>query len=120
MAGNFSLGLNGGVGFGVDNGTPFSTGSVFSPYASMGFHDTFGGQKDVIEGFRGWSVSSTYSGGPLFISTSTSANLTGQNAILPFANRGVKSAYFGIAPSSTNFGVNRSTSYSKIWSWRND
>lgn len=73
------------------------------------------GETNVIRGLRGWSVNSTYSGGPVFLSTSTSATTVGlQNGIFLPTPKGVQSTYFGITPTATNIGAFRSASYSII------
>lgn len=48
------------------------------------------GETNVIEGLRNWSVNSTYSGGPVFLSTSNSAISIGPNALFSPAPFGTK------------------------------
>lgn len=119
--GNISVGINAGGGIDINNNTPFEDGSrkslIPKPYVTMGFHDMYGGQTNVIEGLRGWSVNSTYSGGPVFLSTSTSATPFKPNALFSPALKGTKSTYLGYSPRSANIGVNGFGSYSGIYSF---
>lgn len=75
------------------------------------------GETNVIEGLRNWSVNSTYSGGPVFLSTSNSAISIGPNALFSPAPFGTKSTYLGFAPRSANVGVSVFGSYSGIYSF---
>lgn len=74
------------------------------------------GETNVIEGLRNWSVNSTYSGGPVFLSTSTTAIPFKRNGLFSPASSGVKSTYLGYTPRSANVGVNGFGSYSVIGS----
>ncbi|MFA7469178.1 MAG: RHS repeat-associated core domain-containing protein [Weeksellaceae bacterium] len=117
--GNFSIGYTGAFGFGADSEIPFRTPfpPQFSPYGSMGFHDTYGDNKDVIEGLRGSSQNTTYSGGPLFITTSTTAVPVTKDGFFTPSSSGTKSTYVGIAPTSTAIGAYPSASYSGIYTF---
>lgn len=75
------------------------------------------GETNVIEGLRNWSVNSTYSGGPVFLSTSTTAIPFKRNGLFSPASSGVKSTYLGYTPRSANVGVNGFGSYSGIYSF---
>jgi len=115
--GNISIGLTGGVGFGINSEMPFNNFSPFSPYVSGGLHDMYGDETNVLRGLSQTAINSTYSGGPVFLSTSTSAIPFKPNALFSPASKGVKSTYLGYAPRSANVGVNRFSSYSGIYSF---
>jgi RHS repeat-associated protein len=117
--GNISGGINVGGGLGINSNMPFKNISLFSPYASVGFHDMYGGETNVIDGLRGWSTTTTYSGGPVFLSTSTSSKFYRPNQILPPASYGTKSTYFGYSPRGKNLGVSGFSSYTWIRSLKN-
>src|SRR5690606_6959032 len=89
--GNISIGGNAGGGLGINSDMPFKNFSPFSPNLSLGFHDTYGGETNVIDGLGGWSTTATYSGGPFSISRSTSAIPFKPNGAFMPASKGVKS-----------------------------
>src|SRR5690606_19123120 len=110
--GNISIGGNAGGGLGMNSDMPFKNFSPFNPNVSLGFHDMYGDENNVLKGLSEWSVNSTYSGGPFSISRSTSATFHQPNALLAPAPSGVKSTYLGVAPRSANIGVSGFGSYS--------
>src|SRR5690606_18458293 len=101
-----SVGGSAGGGLGLNSDMPFQNISPFSPNVSVGFHDTYGGETNVIEGLRGWSSNATYSGGPFSISRSTTAVPFKPNGAFMPASKGVKSTFLGYSPRSANVGVN--------------
>jgi len=118
--GNISIGGNAGGGFGINSDMPFKNFSPFNPNVSLGFHDMYGGETNVLKGLSEWSVNSTYSGGPIFLSTSTSAIPYKPNASFSPGSYGTKSTYLGVAPRSKNIGVSVFGSHSWIWSLKNN
>ena len=118
--GNISLGGNVGGGLTINSDMPFDNVSKLLPldvtpfYGSVGFHDTYGDQTNVLDGLSGWSTTATYSGGPFSVSRSTSASFVGPNALLPTATGGTKSTFLGYSPGGKNLGVSGFGSYSVI------
>src|SRR5690606_19455271 len=105
---NISLGGSYSAGLGVlDNATIMNhRGSGF--YGSMGFHDTYGGQTNVLDGLSGPSINTTATLGPLNIGHSTTGNTSGASP------DGVKSTTVGFG--KPDLGVNSTVSNTHILS----
>src|SRR5690554_3623937 len=79
--GNTSLGGSYSAGLGVlDNATVLNhRGSGF--YGSMGFHDTYGGETNVLDGLRGPSTNTNVSLGPVNVGQSKSLSSDGVSGV---------------------------------------